>query len=112
MKFCCHAANGRFNDRLNVGEFLIAGVDPKRGDLRFYCGFTACHKADWKDLTVTCYKLGDLMREAGASNFKLCAHHIVKYCSFCGVDLAEFYGLDGGALRDDEFLKQLKNGRG
>jgi len=34
MKFCCHAANGRFDDRLNVGEFLIAGVDPDRGELR------------------------------------------------------------------------------
>ena len=56
----------------------------------------------------TCNKLGDLMKEAGASNFKVCSHHIVKFCSFCGADLAEFYGANGGALRDDEFLRQLK----
>ena len=108
MKFCCPATSGRFDSRLSVGEFLIAGVDPERDVLRFYSGFTACHKADWKDLTGTCYKLGDLMREAGASNFKLCSHHIVWYCAFCGANLPEFYGVDGGALRDDEFLKQLK----
>ena len=72
MKFCCHATSGRFDSRLSVGEFIIAGVDPERGVLRFYYGFTSCHKADWQDLTETCYKLGDLMKEAGASNFKLC----------------------------------------
>jgi hypothetical protein len=108
MKFCCPATSGRFDSRLSVGEFLIAGVDPERGVLRFYGGFTACHRADWQDLVGTCNKLGKLMTEAGASNFKLCSHHIVKFCAFCGADLAEFYGADGGALRDDDFLRQLK----
>ena len=51
MKFCCHATSGRFDSRLSVGEFIIAGVDPERGVLRFYYSFTSCHKADWQDLT-------------------------------------------------------------
>ncbi len=110
MKFCCAPCKSKFDARLDVGEFLIAGVDPERGDLRFYYGFTACHRADREDLLGTNYKLGELMSEAGASNFKLCAHHIVKFCAFCGANLAEFYGADGGALRDDSFLMQLKKG--
>lgn len=108
MNFCCHGAKNLFESRNSVGEFLISGIDPERGVLRFYYGFTACHRADWQDVIGICNKVSSLMKEAGVANFKLSTHHIVKFCATCGVDLSALYGKDGGALRDDEFLSQLK----
>ena len=106
-RFCCHAAERSFSDRETVGEFLVAGPSPYSDRIGFWGGFLAAHSKDYEDTLGANIILKDALKRANISNVKLTEWGAVRFCSWCGVELAVFYGPGGGALRDDHFVSRL-----
>jgi hypothetical protein len=104
-QFCCDSARDRFGARNDVGEFLVAGGDP----VQFFAGFNMAHRTYYSDVVVAARAAASALDAAGISNVKLAAHGIAHYCSQCGVKLVDFYGPDGGALRDDHYVAQMRS---
>ncbi|WP_145280409.1 hypothetical protein [Pirellulimonas nuda] len=48
------------------------------------------------------------IKAEGISNFKLAGHWCTRFCDFCGAELKKHYGEDGGLLRDDEYVRELR----
>jgi hypothetical protein len=108
MKWCCHSAENRFEARHTYGEFLVAGHYTDAKEVWFFAGFNMAHRHDYSDVIGAIKAASATIKEIGISNFKLEEHHCVHYCAFCGAKLIDFYGPEGGALRDDEYVKQMK----
>ena len=105
-QFCCHVAWNLFVDRNDVGEFLVAGGHP----VHFFAGFNAAHRKDYSDVLRANKTIAAAYDAAGISNIKLQTHHVTFYCQYCGTKLIEFYGTDGGALRDDAYVEEMRSG--
>ncbi len=104
--FCCDSAQNRFREREGVGEFLVAGPN-RLGQIAFHSGYLAVHRKDWSDVLGTTAKAHSALKAAGVSNLKLFLCSRVHYCAGCGAELIQFYGPDGGALRDDDFVRRM-----
>ena len=110
MNWCCHAAKNRFDDRNQYGEYLVAGFVPNVQEVWFFAGFNMAHRRDYTEILQACKAAATAIEEIGISNFKLTSSHCVHFCSHCGANLKEFYGKEGGALRDDEYVRQIIEG--
>jgi hypothetical protein len=110
MEWCCDYLESRFQSRLDYGEFVAAGLDPRKGDVVFFGGFNMCHRRDYLDV-ISATRLAALaLEKVGISNFKLTEHSVLHYCKICGANLRKHYGDDGGLLRDDEYVSKLLEG--
>jgi hypothetical protein len=107
MEWCCQPAKFRFDDRLSYGAFLVAGLKPEVDEVRFYAGFNMAHRKDYSDVLGAIQAAKAALEAESISNFKLSACRCVHFCSFCGANLREHYGVDGGILRDDEYVRQM-----
>ncbi len=108
MEWCCHSAKDRFESRNDYGEYLVAGLVPDVGDVWFFAGFNMAHRKDYSDVLGATKAASAALEEIGISNFKLSSSHCVHYCSHCGAKLVEHYGSEGGLLRDDEYVIQMR----
>ena len=108
MEWCCHSAKARFDARNQYGEFLVAGRVPDVGEVWFFSGFNMTHRQDYSDVIGAIKAATATLKEIGISNFKLDEHHCVHFCAFCGTKLIDFYGSEGGALRDDEYVMRMR----
>ena len=88
-----------------MGDFLVAGGDP----IQFFEGFNMAHRKDYSDVVEATRAATSAFEAAGIANLKLAAHGIVHYCSQCGAKFAEFYGTNGGAMRDDAYVAQMQS---
>lgn len=109
MKWCCHAVRNAFESRLEVGGFMVAGYYESVGEVWFFAGANMAHRKDWSNVLSANKAVGKALKAEGISNLKLQFHHVVHFCSHCGAKLRDFYGNGGGALRDDEYLAELKS---
>ena len=109
MTFCCQPTKNHFDFRNECGFFLFTAAGPVFSKLRFYHGYTTAHNEDHTDGVEVSQTLMEAMHSAGISNFKPLAYSVVRFCPCCGKDLSDYYGPEGGALRDDEFLRRLRN---
>jgi hypothetical protein len=107
MKWCCDSAKNRFESRHSYGEFLVAGIYPEVGKVWFFAGFNMAHRRDYSDVLSATKAASEVIKAIGISNFKLAEHHCVHFCSHCGAKLSEFYGSEGGYLRDDNYVKEM-----
>ena len=105
--FCCHAAEERFAGRQTVGEFLVAGPRLYSERVGFWGGFLAAHSKDYEDTLGANMIVSEALERANVYVVKMTQWGAVRFCSFCGVELVVFYGPDGGALRDDPFVRRL-----
>ena len=108
MSCSCQSAKNRFEFRNDCCEFLGAGHDPLSGRVIFLGGFTMCHRRDYSDVLGAVRRALRALEAVGVSNFKLSLHGIVHHCRHCGAHLRAHYGEDGGLLRDDEFVLDLR----
>jgi len=109
MTWCCSSAQGRFDSRLEYGQFLVAGPAPKPEETWFYYGFNMAHRKNWDDVLGATRTATAAIKAEGISNFKLQEFGCVHYCSTCGVNLRDHYGNDGGALRDEEYIRTMRD---
>jgi hypothetical protein len=112
MEWCCWGARNRFDARVDVGEFLVAGFDEEVGRICFVGGFNSCHRKDRFDVVTANQNLSKAIEAERISNIKLQAWGVVKYCASCGANLQSHYGEDGGLLRDDEYVRRLQKYEG
>jgi hypothetical protein len=90
------------------GEFLVAGLHPDAKEVWFFDGFNMAHRRDYSDVQSAIKAAKSALEKIGISNFKLSGHRCVHFCSHCGVKLRDFYGPEGGSLRDDEYVRQMQ----
>jgi len=109
MTWCCHVAQNAFEARLTYGEFLVAGFEKNLQRVTFLIGFNMCHRRDYSSVVAAARRASQLMEAEGISNFKLSSYGVVRYCKYCGANLREHYGDDGGSLRDDEYVRDLQS---
>lgn len=108
MEWCCHSAKNRFESRQSCGEYLVAGLVPDVDEVWFFAGFNMAHRREYSDVLGATRAASAILKENGISNIKLAEHHSVHFCSHCGAKLSEYYGPDGGALRDDQYVRQMR----
>ena len=105
--YCCDLAKSLFEARLVHGEFLVASRSSFSDRSLFFSGFNMAHRHDYQGLQDALASIGDALTAAEISNIKITSHRGVRYCSGCGVQLVEFYGPEGGSLRDDPYVARL-----
>jgi len=107
MKWCCGSAEGRFQSRLTSGEFLVAGPARSSDKTWFYYGFNMAERKTRDDVLGAIRAAREVLEAQGLRTFQLQAFGCVHYCQTCGVKLLDHYGPDGGALRDDAYVRAM-----
>jgi hypothetical protein len=101
-------AQDLFSSRLDCGSFIVAGDGRGDGYIEFIGGFNAVHRADRQRPVATNAAAQAALSATGVSNVKLFSYTGVAYCSSCGANLRRHYGHDGGLLRDDAYVAELR----
>lgn len=109
MNWCCNAIKARFELRGQDSTFIVASLSETCSDRSFfYYGdvpFRVNEGESWPDAHKAWMKN---CQGTGITNLKLITYCAIRYCPWCGVKLADYYGVDGGILRDDDFFKKIK----
>ena len=66
------------------------------------------HRGDYTDVINAIRSATKVIEQIGISNFKLSEIGCVHFCSQCGAELRTFYGSNGGALRDDAYVNEMR----
>lgn len=109
MNWCCQVMKNLFEARHDCGEYVVAGFDPLTRKTIFVLGFNLCHRRDYSEVVGTNQRVSRVIKAEGISNVKLAGYRATRFCHWCGTDLRQHYGHDGGLLRDDAYVKSLRS---
>lgn len=90
--------------------FLVAGYDRDFDKVKFFAGSNMAHRKDRSAVLSANRAAAEILKREGISNLKLQIYGIAHFCVQCGVNFRKFYGEDGGALRDDDYVHELRHG--